>query len=82
MADNETPASRKRGGSVVLTVLTSLAAGRILGAGVGISLLSPAIGVGLAVMVGIAVGLRVKRLRQTRRMSSPNKSSWPDSGMR
>jgi hypothetical protein len=56
--------ARKNGLRVVTTLAVGLAAGGIAGAGVANHWYSPAVGVGLAAAVGVAVGLAIRKVKR------------------
>jgi NhaP-type Na+/H+ or K+/H+ antiporter len=56
--------ARKNRRRVLTTLATGLAAGGIAGAGVANHWYSPAAGVGLAALVGVAVGLVIRRVKR------------------
>lgn len=69
---------RRERARIVLTVLASLVVGGALGAGVGLRLFSPMVAVGLAVIVGIATGLQVRRAILKIRRAASRKGGQTD----
>ena len=53
--------TRSERARLALTIVAALAAGGVAGAGVGAHLLSPAVAVSLAVLMGLAAGSQVLR---------------------
>jgi hypothetical protein len=66
--------TNKERGVLAARILAALVAGGAAGAGVGLGWYPPAVGVGLAVLIGLAVGALVlrtaNRARQARRAAS------------
>lgn len=52
-------------GRFVFTLVLALAAGGVVGAGVALQWYGPAVGVALAALIGLGVGVKMRRLSRT-----------------
>jgi hypothetical protein len=60
--------NKRERGQLALTILLAVAAGGLIGAGVGLNWYGPLLGTSLAILIGLATGARVFRaVRKGRR---------------